>query len=129
MTPGCAQDERLTFPAERRLRRKAEFEAAYARGRRLGNAHFGVLVRPNGTEGPRLGMAVATRVAGNSVERNRIRRTVRESFRLAQHTFAPVDLVVSARSRAKGAPSAELRAALQELWDKVRQQCAPSSQP
>ncbi len=129
MTPGCAQDERLTFPAERRLRRKADFEAAYAQGRRFGNAYFGIIARPNDTGSPRLGLAVATRISRTSVERNRIRRVVRESFRLAQHAFAPVDLVVSARARAKGAPSPELRAALQELWDKVRQQCAPSSGP
>ncbi len=129
MTPGCAQDERLTLPADRRLRRKADFEAAYAQGRRFGNAYFGIIVRPNASAGPRLGLAVATRISRTSVERNRIRRVVRESFRLAQHAFAPVDLVVSARPRAKGAPSADLRAALQELWDKVRQQCAPSSRP
>jgi ribonuclease P protein component len=70
---------------------------------------------------------VATRITRTSVERNRIRRVVRESFRLAQHALAPVDLVVSARARAKGAPAADLRAALQELWEKVRLQCAPSS--
>jgi len=129
LTPGSAQDQRLTFPAERRLRRKADFEAAYAQGRRFGNAHFGVIARPNGTDKPRLGLSVATRIAGTSVERNRIRRAVRESFRLAQHSFAPVDLVVSARARARGAPSAELRGALQDLWNKVSQQCAPSLRP
>jgi ribonuclease P protein component len=127
LTPGCAHDERLTFPAELRLRRKLDFEAAYARGRRFGNAYFGIIVRPNGLDHPRLGLSVATRITRTSVERNRIRRVVRESFRLAQHALAPVDLVVSARARAKGAPAADLRAALQDLWEKVRLQCAPSS--
>src|SRR5690348_17879413 len=76
---------RLTFPAQKRLRRKSEFDAAYARGRRFGNGFFAVTASSNDKYGARLGMAVAVRTAGNAVERNRIRRIVRESFRLHQH--------------------------------------------
>jgi ribonuclease P protein component len=107
------------------LRRKPDFEAVYARGRRMGNGFFGVTARPNG-EGPRLGLAVASKLAGGSVERNRIRRVVRESFRLHQHELPAVDIVVSARARARGAPNSELRGAIEELWRKVKEQCAAS---
>jgi len=89
---------RLTLPAQRRLRRKSDFEAAYARGRRFGNGFFAVTARPNDIGGPRLGLAVSVKNAGNSVERNRLRRTIRESFRLHQHELPPVDVVVSART-------------------------------
>jgi ribonuclease P protein component len=118
---------RLTHPAQRRLRRKSDFEAAYARGRRFGNGFFAVTAIPNDIGGPRLGLAVSVKNAGSSVERNRIRRTIRESFRLHQHELPNVDLVVSARGRARDAAASELRASLVALWQKVTEQWpAPS---
>src|ERR1700749_5306502 len=111
---------RLTHPAQRRLRRKSDFEAAYARGRRFGNGFFAVTAIPNDIGGPRLGLAVSVKNAGSSVERNRIRRTIRESFRLHQHELPAVDLVVSARGRARDAAGAELRMSLLALWNKVK---------
>jgi ribonuclease P protein component len=114
---------RLTLPAQRRLRRKAEFDAAYARGRRFGDGFFGVTAVSNDKGCPRLGLAVAVRVAGGGVARNRIRRIIRESFRLHQHALPSVDLIVSARGRAKDARGPELRASLAELWKKVTEQC------
>lgn len=124
-----ADRERLTFPAARRVRRKWEFDQLYARGKRLGNHHFGITVTANALGLARLGLAVASKPFGGSVPRNRIRRLIRESFRLRQHELPDVDLVVSARPRAKDASAAELRASLDGLWDKVKVQCAPSSQP
>jgi ribonuclease P protein component len=117
---------RLTLPAQRRLRRKADFDAVYAHGRRFGNGFFGVTAFLNDKGGPRLGLAVAVRVAGGGVQRNRIRRMIRESFRLHQLALPPVDLVISARPRAKDATGPELRASLAELWKKVIEQCAAS---
>jgi ribonuclease P protein component len=114
----------LKLPAQTRLRRKSQFEAVYACGRRLGDGYFSVVVGSNDIGRPRLGLAVATKTAGNSVERNRIRRVIRESFRLSQNEIPAVDLIVSARVRVKGASNAELRASLAALWDKVRKQCA-----
>ena len=121
-----ADRERLTFPAARRLRRKWEFDQLYARGQRLGNNHFGMTIQPNELGQARLGLAVASKPFGGSVPRNRIRRLIRESFRLRQHDLPDVDFVVSARPRAKECSAAELRASLDGLWDKVKVQCAPS---
>lgn len=117
---------RLTFPAHKRLRRKSEFDAAYARGWRFGNGFFAVTASSNDKQGARLGMAVAVRMAGSAVERNRIRRIVRESFRLHQHVLPSVDLVVNARPKARGAPGTELHASLVGLWKKVIDRCATS---
>jgi ribonuclease P protein component len=116
----------LRFPPQLRLRKKAEFEAIRGRGRRFGNAHFALTLRPNELGVPRLGLAVAVRMAGGAVERNRLRRIIRESFRLAQREFPAVDLVVSARPPARGAEGAELRASLAALWEKVKQPCVSS---
>ncbi|HEX4387774.1 MAG TPA: ribonuclease P protein component [Steroidobacteraceae bacterium] len=116
---------RLTLPARLRLRRKRDFDAAYARGRRLGDGFFAVTASSNATGAPRLGLSVAVRVAGGAVERNRIRRIIRESFRLHQEQFPALDLVVSARPKARAAAAPVLRASLAALWKKVGE-CATS---
>jgi ribonuclease P protein component len=114
---------RLTLPARLRLRRKRDFDAAYARGRRMGDGFFAVTATLNGSDVPRLGLAVAVRVAGGSVGRNRIRRVIRESFRVHQRELPPVDLVVSARPKAREASRKALHASLAALWKKVGEQC------
>ena len=120
---------RLTLPARLRLRRKKDFDAAYARGRRLGDGYFGMTATVNDAGAPRLGLAVAVRVAGGAVDRNRIRRVIKESFRLHQEELPAVDLVVSARAKARAAPGALLRESLENLWKKVAAQCATSPRP
>jgi len=117
---------RLTLPARLRLRRKRDFDATYARGRRMGDGFFAVTATLNDSDTPRLGLAVAVRVAGGGVGRNRLRRIIKESFRVHQHELPPVDLVVSARPPARSAKGPELHASLEALWKKVKDQCATS---
>jgi ribonuclease P protein component len=118
---------RLTLPARLRLRRKRDFDAAYARGRRVADGFFAVTASMNDTGAPRLGLAVAVRVAGGGVARNRIRRIIRESFRVHQRELPAVDLVVSARPKARTASGRQLHESLAALWKKVGEQCATSS--
>lgn len=112
--------------------RKPDFDAAFAGGRRISDAMFLMIVNNLGPQAgaasrARVGLAVAARTIGNAVARNRVRRAIRESFRLHQHELPCVDIVVSARSAAKTASNAQLRASLEVLWHKVVKQCAASS--
>jgi ribonuclease P protein component len=117
---------RLRFGAELRLRSKLQFDALYASGRRIDDRFFGLRVKPNGLGHPRIGLAVAVKTAGNGVARNRLRRLVRESFRLAQHALPAVDIVVSAKFPSREAPAATLHASLATLWQRVASTCASS---
>jgi ribonuclease P protein component len=119
-------NRRNSFGAGLRLRSKPQFDAIYASGRRIDDRFFGLRVKPNGLGFPRIGLAVAVKTAGNAVLRNRLRRLVRESFRLARYDLPAVDIVVAAKFPAAEAPSTTLRASLATLWQRVASTCATS---
>ena len=91
-----------------RLRQRREFERVYA-CRRRGAATALVVFVANGEAGRhRLGMAVPRRV-GTAVIRNRIKRRLREAFRLNRHRIPGCyDIVVHARGEAADLPFAKL---------------------
>jgi ribonuclease P protein component len=70
-----------TFGKEERVVRRKDFIDLNLRGKRYLTKHFVVVLRKNGRHITRLGINVGKRVGG-SVERNRIKRMVREFFRL-----------------------------------------------
>ncbi len=114
------------FPPQRRLRRAADFRRLYAQGRRLAADGFTAVVLPNGLA-PRLGLSVAARILRRAVERNRMRRLIRESFRHHQHDLPPLDIVVGLRGSPGNAGNAQLRRSLERLWQKISSACASSS--
>lgn len=65
-------------------------------------------------------MAVGVRAAGNSVNRNRLRRVIRESFRMHRQAMPAVDVLVTARAASAAAPNREIFASLAGLWLKIR---------
>lgn len=75
--------------------------------------------RDNGLGHARLGLAISKRVSKRAVERNRIKRLLRESFRRVRHQFPSVDLMVMAREQAAGVPGPELLSEIDGLWKKL----------
>jgi ribonuclease P protein component len=82
-------------------------------GARVSNREYVVLALPNAGSAARLGVTVSSKVA-NAVGRNRVKRWVREAFRVVAVELPPVDLVFIARSGATGAGRAGAERALAE---------------
>lgn len=77
---------RLTLPRTRLLRHDLEFQAVYDARMKKAGGGFAVFTKPNERAFHRLGLAVAKR-GGTGVDRNRVKRLIREAFRLEQGQF------------------------------------------
>jgi len=109
----------LSLPRNRRLLTRRQFDSTMKEGRRHRDEYFTVYTRSNGLDHGRLGMTVSRRVSAAAVGRNRIRRQIRESFRLNQHALPGIDVVVMANSRAAAGDNTTLRQALNKHWKRL----------
>jgi len=83
-----------TLKKEERLRKRKEFQAVFQEGVKIYGKHFIVYLRKNDREIRRIGIAVSRKV-GRAVKRNRIKRLVREFFRLNKDLFpSGTDVVI-----------------------------------
>ncbi len=120
MTAGEKPTTRLTLPRSRRLAHDREYEAVFAAKVRAMAGPLTVFSVPNEKGFCRLGLSIGKRVGG-AVVRNRLKRMLREAFRLtkaqhsAEHPF--FDFVISAREH-KPAKLSEYQAWLLEAIGK-----------
>lgn len=75
---------------------------------------------------PRLGLAVSRKISATAVGRNRIKRQVRDSFRLNCAELPPVDIVAMAKRDANSADKETLRRSLERHWQKLARKCDAS---
>ena len=107
---GPARSER--FRADDRIKRRADFVRLQGQGRRRSTKHFVVVWRANELGHNRLGVAVSRKV-GKAVQRNRVKRVLREVFRRNRSFFPDSsDVLIIAR---RGSHELGYQQALAEL--------------
>lgn len=82
------------FRARHRLRKTDEFSSVFAFRRSLRGKNIDLLYRPNTVGTARLGVAVQKKIIRTAVDRNQVKRIVRESFRLMRDRLPHYDVVV-----------------------------------
>ncbi len=105
-----------TFTRELRLLTAKQYSYVFADARRFGNRSFTLLVRANDLPHPRLGLAIAKKSAKRAVDRNRIKRLLRESFRKKQHSLPPIDIIAMCRPAAVQLSNEQILEQLEQQW-------------
>ena len=101
------------------IKQNSEFRRLYGKGRSAASFCLAVYCRRNRYGYNRLGLTVSTKV-GKAVVRNRVRRRLREAYRVHEDRYAPGwDIVVVARVRAAFVRYRELERNLLRLSDKL----------
>lgn len=124
---------RFLFSKQQRLLAAREFSALFADAPiRASHPCFLVLCNLNSFEKARLGLVIAKKQIKKSHDRNRIKRLIRESFRLQQHKLPHIDAIVLARKGADALSNSEIQVILHGLWKRISKRAThnpPSSAP
>ena len=109
-----------SFSRMYRLTNAADYQYVFANAKRFGNPNFTLLVRANSLGYPRLGLAIAKKSVKLAVNRNRIKRLIRESFRHEITDLPSIDIIAMCRTSAVELPSSEISTQLETQWRYIR---------
>ncbi len=99
-----------TFKRDKRIRKSQEFSQVQQKGKRFTSKHFLFLVSKNKGLKSRIGITITRKVDSRAVYRNRLKRRLRELFRIFYGEFlAPFDIVIIARKNAAECEMGEIR--------------------
>lgn len=111
------------FSRELRLLTPAHFENVFSNAIPAVSPQLTLLARKNNRSHPRLGITLAKKRVNKAHDRNRIKRVLRESFRLHQHKLPDVDIVIVGKSGLDKLTNEELFTLVDKLWKKISHRC------
>lgn len=115
------------FGRHQKLLKGAQFKAVFEQKISVHGRYFSLYVVRSAISHARLGLAVSKRVSKKAVERNRIKRQIRESFRANQLMLSSaggsVDCVVVSRASGAEQPNRILKKDLDSLWNRANLKC------
>jgi len=108
------------YPRRLRLLTSGDFSRVFDRAEvKVPERHLLILARPNDLGHPRIGFVISKKNVRRAVKRNRVRRIIRESFRLHQHQLPALDMVILARKGLDTLEGPELHAIIRRCWSRV----------
>jgi ribonuclease P protein component len=120
----------LDFSRDKRLLIPRQFKAVFdSPGGKIPGKSVLLLVRENGLDHPRIGMVIGKKSVKLSVERNRLKRLIRESFRLHQALMGGWDIVVVARKGIAESNNVEITRQFGKFWKRIQRTQNNETQP
>lgn len=111
---------KLAFGKSLRLLDSSDFQRVFDNAPfRASHQYFLILSRPNQLPQPRLGLVIAKKHISLSVQRNRIKRLVREEFRHQQESLAGLDVIVLSRKGLAEMSNDQFRHHLAQQWQRI----------
>lgn len=112
-----------TFPRDARLLNPRDFSFVFEKAIPAVSPTLTVLARFNDKNCARLGITVAKKKVKHAVQRNRIKRCVRDSFRLNAHKLPNVDIIVVAKHGIGSMDNASIHQQINKLWERLIKRC------
>lgn len=111
----------FAFPRCSRLLNAGDYRTVFNGAKvKVSDKHLLILACPNPLSRPRLGLVIAKKHVRLASQRNRVKRLIRESFRLNQHDLPGLDIVVLARPGLGGLDNPALQQLLNRSWQRLR---------
>ena len=108
------------FSREARLLNSSQFQSVFDQvDYKSSNKHILLLSRNNDLETARIGLIIAKKKLKLAVDRNRVKRIARESFRFKQKQLTGLDILVLSRSNLAHLSSKQLRQEFDLLWSNL----------
>lgn len=107
------------FPRKHRLLTAADYSVVFKKSKRVSDRYWTILVHSSDCSTPRLGLAIAKKRAKRAVDRNRLKRLVRETFRARSSMLCGKQLVVMNRDETVKTDSSVLRGSLEVLLSRT----------
>lgn len=112
------------FKKQNHLQKSSDFKLLSSKGQQFRGQFFITIYKRNGQQQiNRLGITVSKKCSKRAVDRNRLKRLIRESFRLNQQQFNAYDVVVIGRRLAVSVSNEELFNELSWMWQKLVRYC------
>jgi ribonuclease P protein component len=110
---------KYTFTKADRILKRNEFIELSKTGRKIHHKYFFAVYAPGRHGRSRLGITVTKKVGG-AVKRNRIKRLVREYFRLNRHALSGEwDINIIAKNQAAGLSSEKVFESLENIFERI----------
>ena len=107
------------FQKQKKIKNKADFQFVYNQKTKISQKFLIATYKKNNFSYPRLGVTVSKRVSKLAVTRNKIKRIVREQFRLNQARLPKIDIVIIMRPEAVKLSKNALQEQINKLWKKL----------
>lgn len=118
------------YPRQLRLLTGGDFKQVFSQASiKVSDKHLLILACPNELDHSRIGFVISKKNIRLAVNRNRVRRIIRESFRLNQHDLPNVDIVILARKGLGDIENPDVHTLIKRSWSRLVKKTKATAKP